>query len=61
MIKPKNFERKGRKAQGSRAALSKIKSSIANLRSGDGIVRQKARETLTFIGRQAVGHLNPCS
>jgi len=59
MIKPKNYEKKGRKAQGSRAALSKIKSSIANLRSGDGIVHQKARETLTLIGKQTVDHLIP--
>ena len=59
MIKPKNYEKKGKKAQGSRDALSKIKSSIANLRSEDGIVRHKARETLTLIGKQAVRQLIP--
>jgi hypothetical protein len=52
MIKPKNYEKKEKKAQGSRDALSKIKPSIANLRSGDGVVRHEARETLTFIGKQ---------
>ena len=38
---------------------SKIKSLIVNLRSEDGIVRHKAREALTLIGRQAVGQLIP--
>jgi hypothetical protein len=59
MIKPKNYEKKEKKAQGSRDALSKIKSSIANLRSGDGVVRHKAREILTSIGKQAVRQLIP--
>ena len=59
MIKPKNYEKKGKKAQGSGDALSKIKSSIANLRSEDGIVRHKARQTLTSIGKQAVRPLIP--
>jgi HEAT repeat protein len=59
MIKPKNYEKKEKKAQGSRDALSKIRSSIANLRSGDGAVRHEARRTLESIGKQAVGHLIP--
>jgi HEAT repeat protein len=59
MIKPKNYEKKGKKAQGSGDALSKIKSSIANLRSEDGIVRHKARQTLASIGKQAVRQLIP--
>ena len=59
MIKPKNSEKKGKKAQGSRGALSKITSAIANLRSGDGLVRKEARETLTLIGKQAVRPLIP--
>jgi HEAT repeat protein len=59
MIKTKNYEKKEKKAQGSRDALSKIESLIANLRSGDGIVRHKARETLTSIGKRAVRQLTP--
>jgi HEAT repeat protein len=59
MIKPKNPEKKGKKAQGSRGALSKITSAIANLQSGDGLVRQEARETLTLIGKKAVRPLIP--
>jgi HEAT repeat protein len=59
MIKSKNYEKKDKKAQDSGDTLSKIKSLIANLRSEDGIVRHKAREALTFIGKQAVRHLIP--
>jgi HEAT repeat protein len=56
MIETKNFEKK---SQGPRDPSTQIKSSIANLRSGDGGVRQEARETLTSIGKQAVGQLIP--
>jgi HEAT repeats len=59
MIKPKNYEKKEKKAQGSREVLSKIKSLIDGLRNEDGLVRQKAREALTSIGKQAVRHLIP--
>jgi HEAT repeats len=59
MIKPKNYEKKEKKVQGSRVALSQIRSSIANLRSRDGVVRQEARRTLGLIGKQVVGHLIP--
>ena len=59
MIKPKNYEKKEKKAQSSREVLSKIKSLIDALRNEDGIVRQKAREALTSIGKQAVRHLIP--
>jgi HEAT repeat protein len=59
MIRPNNYEKKEKKTQGSRDALSKIKSSVANLRSEDGIARHKAREILTSIGKQAVRQLIP--
>jgi len=51
--------RKEKGAQGSREALSKVGSSIAGLRSRDGMVRQKARRTLTIIGKRAVRQLIP--
>jgi HEAT repeat protein len=56
MIEPKNF---GMKSKGSSDPSTQIKSSVANLRSGDGGVRQEAREKLTSIGKQAVGQLIP--
>ena len=59
MIKSKNYGKREKKAQGSRDAFSQIKSSIANLSSEDGIVRHKARQTLTSIGKQAVRPLIP--
>ena len=59
MIKTKNYEKKEKKTQGSRDTLSKIKSLINDLRSEDGIVRHKAREALTLIGKQAVRQLIP--
>jgi HEAT repeat protein len=49
--------KKEKAAQGSREVLSKIESSIAGLRSRDGMVRQKARRRLTIIGKRAVPHL----
>jgi HEAT repeat protein len=45
--------KQGNAAQGSMA------SSIADLRSRDGMVRQKARKTLTTIGKRAVLPLLP--
>ena len=59
MIKSKKYEKKGKKAPSSSDTLIQIKSLLANLRSRDGIVRQKAREALTSIGKQAVRHLIP--
>jgi HEAT repeat protein len=59
MIKTKSYEKKEKKAQGSRDPSSPSKSSIANLRSRDGVVRHEARERLTFIGKRAVGQLIP--
>jgi HEAT repeat protein len=59
MIKSKKYEKKGKKAPSSSDTLIQIKSVIANLRSRDGIVRHKAREALTLIGKQAVRHLIP--
>lgn len=51
--------KKGKRAPGTRKPLSKIESSLANLRSRDGSVRQEAREALTSMGKRAVRQLIP--
>ncbi len=45
--------------QVSQGALSRREALFAGLRSRDGSVRQKARETLTSMGKQAVRQLIP--
>jgi HEAT repeat protein len=59
MVGIENQEKKEKKAQGIRDALSQIDSLIKDLHDDDGIVRQEARQTLEFIGRPAVDFLIP--
>jgi HEAT repeat protein len=57
MIKSKKYEKKGKKTPSSSA--TPIQSLIADLRSRDGILRRKARQTLVSIGKQGVPQLIP--
>ncbi len=57
MIQSRKDEKKGKKRSSPSDTLSKIESLIAELRSKDGVVRQQARRTLEFIGKQAVRQL----
>jgi hypothetical protein len=59
MVGIENQEKKEKKAQGIRDALSQIDSLIKDLHDDDGIVRQEARQTLEFIGKPAVDFLIP--
>ncbi len=59
MSKTKKDEKKGKKGASPSDTSSKIKSLIKDLRNGDGVVRQEARRTLEFIGKQAVRQLIP--
>jgi HEAT repeat protein len=54
MARVKKYERKEKKDSVSSDLPAKISSLIPDLRSEDGVVRETARKTLEFIGRQAV-------
>jgi HEAT repeat protein len=51
--------RKKKTAPAPRTASSEIESSLVDLRSRDGMVRRKARNSLARIGRRAVRRLIP--
>jgi len=59
MLKLEDYETKGKKGQVSGETRSQIKRLIADLRSYNGVVRREARQTLAFIGKQAVDCLIP--